>query len=134
MFCRATQIEMDSGRSRGGFRTITTSTLACVLNSPRPWTLASCRIRPRGHLTFGNLPDDDRGDRKRLVGELRTLLATTCLRALEPDLIIMDEFQRFKHLLDGRDEASELARGLFEYEGARVLLVSATPYKMYTVT
>jgi len=81
-----------------------------------------------------NLPDDDRGDRKRLVGELRTLLATTCLRALEPDLIIMDEFQRFKHLLDGRDEASELARGLFEYEGARVLLVSATPYKMYTVT
>jgi len=80
------------------------------------------------------LPEEDREDRKRLVGELRALLATTCLRALEPDLIIMDEFQRFKHLLDGRDEASDLARGLFEYEGARVLLVSATPYKMYTIT
>src|SRR5262249_50630879 len=57
-----------------------------------------------------------------------------CLRALEPDLIILDEFQRFKHLLDGRDEASGLARGLFEYEDARILLLSATPYKMYTLT
>jgi Helicase conserved C-terminal domain len=79
------------------------------------------------------LPQEDRDDRKRLVGELRALLAVTCLRSLEPDLIIMDEFQRFKHLLDGQDAASELARGLFEYEDVRVLLVSATPYKMYTV-
>lgn len=55
------------------------------------------------------------------------------LIALEPDLIILDEFQRFKHLLDGSDEASDLARGLFDYEDARVLLLSATPYKMYTL-
>jgi hypothetical protein len=75
--------------------------------------------------------------RNALVGELRMLLATTCLSSLEPDLIILDEFQRLKHLLDGTDSASELARGLFEYEDAntkaRVLLISATPYKMYTL-
>jgi hypothetical protein len=31
---------------------------------------------------------------------LRNLLAHTCVAALEPDLIILDEFQRFKNLLD----------------------------------
>jgi hypothetical protein len=76
-------------------------------------------------------------ERSRLVGELRSTLATTCLRALEPDLVILDEFQRFKHLLTGEGEAGELARELFEYSdehsAARVLLLSATPYKMYTL-
>lgn len=80
---------------------------------------------------------EDRRLRDRFVGELRALLATTCLRALEPDLIILDEFQRFKHLLHGDDDASQLARELFEYSNehskARVLLLSATPYKMYTL-
>ena len=81
-----------------------------------------------------HIPRGDLQDRLRLVGELRALLASTCLMALEPDLIILDEFQRFKHLLDGTDKASDLARDLFEFEGARVLLLSATPYKMYTLS
>lgn len=60
-------------------------------------------------------------------------MATSCLAALEPDLIILDEFQRFKNLLDGADAASELARKLFEWGEAKTLLLSATPYKMYTL-
>ncbi len=80
---------------------------------------------------------DEATERSRVVGELRSTLATTCLQALEPDLIILDEFQRFKHLLTGEGEAGELARELFEYSDAesqvRVLLLSATPYKMYTL-
>lgn len=83
--------------------------------------------------TRKHIPQADRRDRLATIGELRGLLASTCLIALEPDLIILDEFQRFKHLLDGSDEASDLARGLFDYEDARVLLLSATPYKMYTL-
>ncbi|RKH68029.1 helicase-related protein [Corallococcus aberystwythensis] len=70
--------------------------------------------------------------RSRLVGELRSALASGCVATLEPDLVVLDEFQRFSHLLDGQDEASELARALFEFEGVRTLLLSATPYKMYT--
>ena len=84
--------------------------------------------------TRKHIPRDDASDRALIVGELRGLLAATCLVALQPDLIILDEFQRFKHLLDGTDKASDLARGLFEYPEARVLLLSATPYKMYTLT
>ncbi|HEV7682889.1 MAG TPA: helicase-related protein [Pyrinomonadaceae bacterium] len=83
--------------------------------------------------TRKHIPPADRHDRLATIGELRGLLASTCLIALEPDLIILDEFQRFKHLLDGSDEASHLARGLFDYGEARVLLLSATPYKMYTL-
>jgi hypothetical protein len=76
---------------------------------------------------------EERREQRELVGDLRTLLAATCLTALQPDLIILDEFQRFKHLLKGEEEASRLARGLFGYSEARVLLLSATPYKMYTL-
>jgi hypothetical protein len=76
--------------------------------------------------------------RYRLIGELRLRLAQTCLGALEPDLVILDEFQRFKSLLDGKNdhgdqdnvEAFRLAQALFDHPRARTLLLSATPYKM----
>ena len=75
-----------------------------------------------------------------LVGRLRALLAEACVGALEPDLVILDEFQRFRTLLlepSESDTAVELARSLFNArtpEGRRVrmLLLSATPYKLYT--
>jgi hypothetical protein len=70
--------------------------------------------------------------RTQWIGELRRLLARICLTMLEPDLIIMDEFQRFKHLLEEDSDAGELVRDLFHSEaglGARVLLLSATPYR-----
>lgn len=79
------------------------------------------------------------GERYAVVGELRRMLARTSLHWLQPDLIIMDEFQRFKHLLDHHDEAGELAQHLFNYadeksgSSARVVLLSATPYKMFTM-
>jgi hypothetical protein len=76
----------------------------------------------------------DNRERSKLIGELRLLLARTCVNALEPDLIILDEFQRFRELLDGDDPASELAQHLFAYEDARLLLLSATPYKMVTLS
>jgi hypothetical protein len=80
-----------------------------------------------------NLPEEDRAAQRQVVGKLRLELATSCLGALEPDLIILDEFQRFKHLLDGTDQSSDLAQRLFTFQDARVLLLSATPYKMYTL-
>lgn len=72
-----------------------------------------------------------RGDALSLVSELRKQLARVCLDALEPDLVILDEFQRFRDLLDSSKAAAELAQALFSVPGVRVLLLSATPYKMY---
>ena len=84
-----------------------------------------------------NVSDRNRRDATRLIGEMRMILAKACLEALEPDLVILDEFQRFKHLLDGEDEMSRLAKHLFNYKNkeypAKLFLLSATPYKMYTL-
>ncbi|APO52367.1 helicase [Bradyrhizobium diazoefficiens] len=78
-------------------------------------------------------PGDEATKRRtRWIGELRRLLARVCIGALSPDIIVLDEFQRFKHLLEEESEAGELARHLFEsndQEGAKVLLLSATPYR-----
>ncbi len=76
--------------------------------------------------------------RSKIIGRLRAKLARASLNALEPDLIILDEFQRFKDLLHGDSEAAELARALFNYADehgnrARTLLLSATPYRMLTL-
>ncbi|MDF1597627.1 MAG: DEAD/DEAH box helicase [Acidimicrobiia bacterium] len=79
-------------------------------------------------------PDQDYHDRNALIGELRQLLAKVCLDSLKPDLVILDEFQRFRNLLEPTNEAGELARDLFEYGKVRVLLLSATPYKMYSLS
>ncbi|MDZ7752655.1 MAG: hypothetical protein U5S82_13540 [Gammaproteobacteria bacterium] len=86
-------------------------------------------------------PEPTRQRRNRLIGELRHLLAGICVDALEPDLVILDEFQRFKSLLENNaeksDPAAELAHALFrartpEGHPVRTLLLSATPYKLYT--
>ena len=78
------------------------------------------------------VPAEMNRERYRFVGELRAVLAASCVNTLEPDLIVLDEFQRFSHLLEGEDDASRLARELFEFKDVRVLMLSATPYKMYT--
>ena len=80
-----------------------------------------------------HVPWSESNERYDLLGELRSRLAHTCLHALEPDLVILDEFQRFKDLLDGDAAAALLARRLFGFREARTLLLSATPYKMLSL-
>ncbi|MCF1708701.1 DEAD/DEAH box helicase [Tabrizicola sp. J26] len=80
-----------------------------------------------------------RARRDPLIARLRGLLAKECVAALEPDLIILDEFQRFHEVLHGTSEAAELAQQLFEYidengQECRTLLLSATPYRMLTLS
>ena len=75
------------------------------------------------------------GDPERLVlvSELRFRLAEISIDMLEPDLIILDEFQRFKDLLDPNKPEARLAQKLFAYEQVKTLLLSATPYKMLSL-
>lgn len=71
--------------------------------------------------------------RYRLVGRMRKLIAEAAVEGLQPDLVILDEFQRFKDLLASDNPDADLARAVFEQGSARVLLLSATPYRMYTL-
>ena len=74
-----------------------------------------------------------------VIRDLRQALARSCVEALEPDLVILDEFQRFRELLqepnpDDPDDIRALAHHLFAQKDVRILLLSATPYKMYTLS
>lgn len=97
-------------------------------------------LLPAFSRSTSNPNNETRKARQALIGELRRVLAATSIRSLEPDLVILDEFQRFSHLLSDNteDEAALLARELFTYgdvcDRTRVLMLSATPYKMYTLT
>ena len=86
-----------------------------------------------GEIVQDGLPENMDAIRA-LTAELRGALARASVETLEPDLVILDEFQRFSHLLDPETggEAAELAHHLFDYGQAKVLLLSATPYKAYT--
>ena len=90
---------------------------------------------PRRQPTY---PDEKRWKRNEVIGALRSKLSHACVSALKPDLIILDEFHRFRELLRGEGEPAELARALFDYSddtaSARTLLLSATPYKMLTLS
>ena len=79
------------------------------------------------------IPTEDNELRWKVVGKLRKILAHACVSALEPDLVIMDEFQRFQDLMDGESESARLAEAVFNHGDAKVLLLSATPYKMLTL-
>ena len=87
-------------------------------------------------------PYDLQEHRKELIGEVRRIMAIVGIAALRPDLVVLDEFQRFKDLLqpDPANFAAELAHRLFDHRdpetgrATRTLLLSATPYRMYTTT
>ena len=78
------------------------------------------------------LPPHVEEEKWALIRELRSSLAHASVETLEPDLVILDEFQRFRHLLDTDNPAGELADQLFGYQDVKVLLLSATPYKPFT--
>lgn len=80
----------------------------------------------------GSEPVGFRRDQYAMVGRLRLDLARACMSGMRPALVIMDEFHRFRDLLDPETEAGDLFDVLVETD-TRVLLLSATPYKMYTV-
>jgi len=77
--------------------------------------------------------DSEKG--MQLLGKFRNALAITAFREIQPDLIIFDEFQRFRNVLidpPGRlaDTLTKAIRGNGKRGDPGVLLLSATPYKL----
>lgn len=84
----------------------------------------------------GRVDRDLKHEIAEVIALLRRNLAKAGVDTLEPDLVILDEFQRFRALLDPSmgGEAAELADSLFTHGDAKVLLLSATPYKPFTAS
>lgn len=72
---------------------------------------------------------------KILINRLRRIFAEISLAKMDPDLVIMDEFQRFRNLIDDSNADSEtnmLVKKFFGNANTKILLLSATPYKPYS--
>jgi hypothetical protein len=79
-------------------------------------------------------------ERREIVSVLRKFFARVGAEMLNPDLVIMDEFQRFSKLIqiDNQSDEAVLAREFIRENDAsgstktQVLLLSATPYKLFS--
>lgn len=68
------------------------------------------------------------------IGHLRRALIDVCLSLMDADIFIMDEFQRYSQLLDTKSssEQATIAQKVFSQQNAKVLMLSATPFKAFT--
>ena len=78
-------------------------------------------------------------DELEVIAKFRNALASCALSSVQPDLVIFDEFQRFRDLTDleiSEDEATaqliHTLRGDAEHRDTALLLLSATPYRLYS--
>lgn len=79
---------------------------------------------------------------KELISCLRFILSRVCITFLQADIFVLDEFQRYKKLIEksgANDEEEEkitpaiqLARDVFASQGSKILMLSATPFKPFT--
>jgi hypothetical protein len=75
--------------------------------------------------------------KSEFMGRLRNALALAALAQIRPHLVIFDEFQKFRPVLINEKEAipdpvSVQLRGTGRPTDAAVLLLSATPYRLYS--
>jgi superfamily II DNA or RNA helicase len=71
-----------------------------------------------------------------IIRNLRHILSSLCLQYLGADIFILDEFQRYSNLIKLDEEAEnpaiEMARAVFSIKDAKILMLSATPFKPFT--
>jgi len=111
---------------------------AAGIHSPvKYWTL----LRNLCQLGIRKNNYDNYNFSRELISSLRFQLSKICLEFLQADIFILDEFQRYKQLLDpstdlqddqGASPAIEIAREIFSFEDSKILMLSATPFKPYT--
>lgn len=104
----------------------------CEIHGKLQATLSDSIINQLIEYAYRGCSNRQRSD---IINKLRRLFAEISIDMLNPDLVIMDEFQRFNSLLEqGDDEQSMLANKFFDNEQSdtKILLLSATPYKPYS--
>lgn len=101
-------------------------------NDDRPSSIRRFRKILRGTMAAKKITRQIEEELGEVIGHLRRDMAKAGISTLQPDLIILDEFQRFRPLLRTDNDAGALAHDLFTEASAKVVLLSATPYKPFT--
>jgi hypothetical protein len=97
---------------------------------------SQARERSRGKAARSTHPAGSSVEKGRaIMGRLRNSLALAALTEIRPDLIIFDEFQKFRELLIDEpgtlaDPVTRALRGKWRVEDPALLLLSATPYRL----
>lgn len=72
----------------------------------------------------------------QLVAQLRFKLSIVCKEFLKADLFVLDEFQRYSNLIqtgnENDDPGTFIAKSIFSKPDAKIVMLSATPFKAYT--
>ena len=128
-------VELVNDTDMGEYReTIKKAMLAHIETSYKETTIKDELLR----LTSGEEVENWSSAGYWLIIALRKMFASISLEVLKPDLVIMDEFQKFSSLLvteqdDTHDsEENMVAKKFFSNKETFILLLSATPYKPYT--
>lgn len=82
--------------------------------------------------SYADADSSARAIRNRLVGSFRGVVQRVALRSLQPDLVVLDEVQRFKDVIDEAKDTKRVASELFRQK-VPVLILSATPYRFLTL-
>jgi hypothetical protein len=69
-----------------------------------------------------------------LIGMMRKVMTDICLSLMDADIYVMDEFQRYSQLIDTKSgsEQATIAQKVFGQTEAKVIMLSATPFKAFT--
>ena len=128
-------VELVNDTDMGEYReTIKKAMLAHIETSYKETTIKDELLR----LTSGEEVENWSSAGYWLIIALRKMFASISLEVLKPDLVIMDEFQKFSSLIvteqdDTHDsEENMVAKKFFSNKETFILLLSATPYKPYT--
>ena len=128
-------VELVNATDMGEYReTIKKAMLAHIEASYKDTTIKAELMR----LTSGEEVENWSSAGYWLIIALRKMFASISLEVLKPDLVIMDEFQKFSSLIvteqdDTHDsEENMVAKKFFSNKETFILLLSATPYKPYT--
>lgn len=95
-------------------------------------TVAPADVLEREVQAFRPSDLESRRRRNQLVAALRIGVQRVALDDLSPHLVILDEVQRFRSVLQEADSDESIAARLFQ-KGAAVLILSATPYRMLSL-
>lgn len=69
---------------------------------------------------------------RHIIISLRQAFSKACVDMLDPDFVIMDEFQRFQSLISNTETEAALLAKRFLSGDTRVLLLSATPFRLFS--
>lgn len=98
--------------------------------------------RTKGASTLSGKAGEHLQNANKIIPKLRRHLALASVHSLQAHLLILDEFQRFHHVLNGKndddDATGQLTQAFLGCNRVRddvspkILLLSATPYTMYS--